>query len=156
MTDDNIERPFKVVETGERCDTCAYFFNPAKADMGLCRRLPPTVLLVGAVQTIGGGSQAMTQSFYPPMGPEGWCGEYGPRSVEQVVSRNYGGLFKGTLAPIENIRDPDIRALYDRPQVFGGIGSLDPSKDVVEPVVAAGPEKPVTDPGGGGEDGGGH
>jgi hypothetical protein len=155
----------------EACAKCAYFFNPANADHGLCRRHPPTVLIVGTVQTIGGPQQALTQSFYPPVAPIGWCGEFSPRSVEQVVRSDKGThVFFDTGAVVDydeagiasrleaaqglNRSFADqVLAGWSRPAVLGEPGSLDPGKDVVEPVVTAGPEQPLPDPSGGGEDG---
>lgn len=136
MTDD-VVRPFKVVDGGERCETCAYFFNPAKAETGLCRRHVPHVFLVGSQTDMQGKLNGIIQSAHPPMSPIGWCGEYSPRSVEQVFQRE------------------DSPVPVVEPRRFGPFGGLfHTGQKVVEPVVTSGPEKPVTDPSGGGEDGG--
>lgn len=98
MTDNNIERPFKVAEPGERCETCACFFNPAKADVGLCRRYPPQVMIVGMQQTMGTEPVPITRSFHPPMMPNGWCGEYVPRPSSTGATRD-GSSIPTTTRP---------------------------------------------------------
>lgn len=63
------------------CGTCLFFFHPdANQAAGLCRRYPPAVLLVG-VQNMQGSPQpaAITQSGFPPMLADGWCGEHQER-----------------------------------------------------------------------------
>ena len=113
----------------ECCGKCAYYFKLAEG--GLCRRYPATVVVVGNSQMVGGMPQVMTQGVFPPMNPtEGWCGEFTPRiepsSVEQVFRRDENGSFL--------------------------FGPLDPPKQGLDPVVVDGPEEPVPDPGGGGQD----
>lgn len=59
------------------CGTCLFFFHPnPHQEAGLCRRYPPTVLLVGIQPGPDNQPAALTQSGYPPMMPGGWCGEH--------------------------------------------------------------------------------
>ena len=59
------------------CGTCLYWFheqpeNPA----GLCRRYPPIPLLIGMQNIHGQPANAITQSAFPPITADGWCGEH--------------------------------------------------------------------------------
>lgn len=57
------------------CGTCLYWINTDQ-NTGLCRRYPPTTLLIGTHQLQGQPTNAITQSAFPPMLRDGWCGEH--------------------------------------------------------------------------------
>ena len=48
------------------CQTCQHYL-PATPEQGLCRRFPPTLFLREDNSTV---------SLFPPMKPEGLCGEH--------------------------------------------------------------------------------
>jgi len=68
----------------DKCENCRYFMHaPAlPAPLGLCRRYPPQLILIGMSQptivTPNGPPvpQPITQSTFPTVIREGWCGEY--------------------------------------------------------------------------------
>lgn len=137
------DSPFKVVSDTPQCGNCVYYFNPSKAEIGLCRRYPPLPFAVGMQTLMNGQSQAMFQSQYPGIYEHGYCGEHVKRpSVEQAA--------------------PDVSSVYNRPPLvidrdgfFGTFRrpSFDYSQHLVEPVVGPAAEGAAVDPGGSGEDG---
>jgi hypothetical protein len=67
-------------------DACALcrFWASEDNRQGLCRRFPPTPLMLGFGQpsVLAGpqqGPQPMINSYYPAMLEHGWCGEFSPR-----------------------------------------------------------------------------
>lgn len=123
MTDPVPLRPVSD-DAKECCAKCAYYFDPTdNPQTGLCRRFPPGVFVVGHQQMVGGTPALITQAAHPPMAPNGWCGEFSPRSVEKVVSRYQDRLFPS----------------YPAQQSF-------------DPVIVDRPEEPFPDPSGGGQD----
>lgn len=73
-----------------RCSNCRYWFHSEKVSgpNGFCRRMPPTVLLLGVNEEppeppriLGapgkpGGLTPLTQTFHPQTPPMAWCGEH--------------------------------------------------------------------------------
>jgi hypothetical protein len=129
MTDPVQLRPVSD-DTRERCGKCAYFLDQGQT--GLCRRNPPQTFIIGG-QTMMGQSQAITQSFFPPVTPEGWCGEFSPRSVEKVVHGD----------------GSENNPYFIHPD---SAGPLNPAQQSLDPVVVDRPEEPLPDPSGGGQD----
>ncbi len=64
---------------GPCCGTCRFWLE-AGADK-VCRRYPPTVTFLPAVQDV----PPRTISYFPGMQPEGWCGEFSPRGAPSEV-----------------------------------------------------------------------
>jgi len=76
--------------SGERvCETCRYWHlhrltNPASASgHGACRRWPPT-LVWRADPERGEQPHGDWQQDFPSTAPTTWCGEWGPRSPQEV------------------------------------------------------------------------
>jgi hypothetical protein len=58
----------------EGCGNCRFYMSAAK----VCRRNPPTPLMVGVKRGISQitGDEPLVQAYFPPMMPNGWCGEH--------------------------------------------------------------------------------
>lgn len=56
------------------CGSCIFYMP----NLRVCRRFPPTPLMVGIKQGIAQISpqEPVILSYYPAMMPNGWCGEY--------------------------------------------------------------------------------
>lgn len=65
----------------ENCGTCRFYM----ASPHVCRRYPPTPLMIGVKQGIAQISQQepMILAFFPNMLATGWCGEY-QQKPEQI------------------------------------------------------------------------
>lgn len=61
----------------ESCKQCRYFFDRGPGSMDLCRRYPPTMLLKTGKGFVG--EYHDTQTAWPEIGREDWCGEYQER-----------------------------------------------------------------------------
>lgn len=71
--------------TDEGCGTCRFWMSPDQKG-GICRRNPPTPILLGlapASPIANPGKQQqgvpVTQAFFPQMSARGWCGEHQTR-----------------------------------------------------------------------------
>jgi len=78
----------------ESCENCRYVVG------GECRRWPPSVTLLpggpacGVIQQAGQQAvQILAISRWPPLVPDGWCGEYQP-----VLARGFDARAKVTDA----------------------------------------------------------
>ncbi len=56
------------------CGTCVFYMTSPK----VCRRYPPTPIMVGVRQGLAAVSQQepLVMAFFPSMNSTGWCGEY--------------------------------------------------------------------------------
>jgi hypothetical protein len=61
----------------ESCGNCRFYMSHVK----VCRRGPPTPIMVGVKHGMGIGNEPVIQSYFPPMAPNGWCGDH--RSSEE-------------------------------------------------------------------------
>lgn len=61
-------------ETAPCCGTCKFWSRAHAAEMGECRRHPPTAFVV-PVQALTGPGMAVRAGF-PPTPEQAWCGEY--------------------------------------------------------------------------------
>lgn len=81
--------------SGVVCASCRFWCPPPEGSpnpMGQCRRHPPTAFMVlvpaSNLSRLAPGGQQQQQvtpmfpSAWPPAPADGWCGEYGPISVE--------------------------------------------------------------------------
>lgn len=62
------------------CGTCKYYHPPMTEEtVGTCRRNPPSVLLIPIPPSVGnpkGGQTVGVQGYFPPVGPDIYCGAY--------------------------------------------------------------------------------
>ena len=59
--------PTPVLVEEDCCANCLYWL--ANDNGGLCRRNPPTCVVVGGTQIVGGGTNVITQGCFPPSMP---------------------------------------------------------------------------------------
>jgi hypothetical protein len=76
-----------IEEQIECCANCRFYLDSMsiaqKGKQGFCRRYPPTVFVLGMQQTIvGKAPSTVTQSNFPPMAANGWCGDFALRLVQ--------------------------------------------------------------------------
>lgn len=69
-------------DSEEQCGTCHFYFMGAK----VCRRYPPAVLMVGMKQSLAlaGQGEPAIGTYFPFMGPTGWCGEWKSPPVKET------------------------------------------------------------------------
>lgn len=72
-----IEQPARdAVDNIERCGNCLYYLElPAQAG-SVCRRHPPTMILLGMVRNMAGKDVPVTKQFWPWVVAGEWCGEF--------------------------------------------------------------------------------
>lgn len=58
------------------CARCEYFLVGDRQDQGVCRRHPPTVVMLPARDRLNGGVKFDTASSWPPVKHIHWCGEF--------------------------------------------------------------------------------
>lgn len=79
------------------CRNCRFWKvnEQSGGKVGICRRLPPTVLIVGMQQnTITRQTQPLVDSFHPLIPAEAWCGEWAP-SGKPVFEIDENALAEG-------------------------------------------------------------
>lgn len=66
----------------ESCGNCRFYMAGPK----VCRRGPPTPLMVGVKKGISGmlGDEPMVVAYFPPMMPNGWCGAHKPIDLPEA------------------------------------------------------------------------
>lgn len=55
------------------CSNCEFYLSHMK----VCRRYPPTPMVLGMKQGLG-GNEPVISGYFPQMMPTGWCGEHRP------------------------------------------------------------------------------
>ena len=63
----------------DTCSSCFFFAPIDKQPSGLCRRFPPVPMLVPGPPAALDPNKTptlMVQAHFPPMNPNGWCGEH--------------------------------------------------------------------------------
>lgn len=68
----------------ESCASCKFYVSKAQ----LCRRYPPTPIMVGHKQAIGGlaGPEPVIANYFPQIPKEAWCGEWREAPKEALSS----------------------------------------------------------------------
>jgi len=62
---------------GERCETCTFFHREDDGTLGVCRRYPPQLVMIGVKPDGNGGVEDwLSGQRFPQMLPSGWCGEW--------------------------------------------------------------------------------
>jgi len=57
----------------ENCGACAFYMAAAK----VCRRMPPTPIMLGVKQGLATvNPEPVIMAYFPSMLPQGWCGEF--------------------------------------------------------------------------------
>lgn len=69
-----------VITQEDTCSTCCFYMASPK----VCRRYPPTPLMIGVKQGIASlaAQEPFIQGYFPNMMPNGWCGEHKPKISE--------------------------------------------------------------------------
>lgn len=55
----------------ETCGTCEFYMAATR----VCRRLPPTPIMLGLKEGLA-GPEPVIMAYFPSMMPNGWCGEF--------------------------------------------------------------------------------
>jgi hypothetical protein len=63
-----------------RCGNCVYYMEDPK----VCRRYPPTPMIVGMQQGLT-QPRAIINCYFPSMDPNGWCGEHEASNVRTTT-----------------------------------------------------------------------
>jgi hypothetical protein len=75
MSEADTNETAKQAASRPKCKSCVHFL-PTDDKSGLCRRYPPTALMVPAPGAIRGQMTLQVQSQWPPTMNERWCGEH--------------------------------------------------------------------------------